>query len=98
MTTAGTKTDAASERPLGLRRRPDLLIEPHQYGPQQYWLVKDPVAARYFHLAAEEHAILSMLDGQISLGQLKRRFEAAFAPLQITLEQLYAFLGRLHGL
>jgi putative peptide zinc metalloprotease protein len=39
-----------------------------------------------------------MLDGQISLGQLKRRFEDAFAPLQITVEQLHAFLGRLHGL
>ena len=98
MTTAGTETDAVVERPLGLRRRPDLLIQPHQYGPEQYWLVKDPVAARYFHLAAEEHAILSMLDGQISLGQLKHRFEETFAPLQITIEQLYSFLGRLHGL
>ena len=39
-----------------------------------------------------------MLDGQISLGQLKRRFEEVFAPLQITVEQLHAFLGRLHGL
>ncbi len=97
MTTAASKSDAV-QRPLGLRRRPDLLIEPHQYGPEQYWLVKDPVAARYFHLAAEEHAILSMLDGRISLVQLKRRFEAAFAPLQITFDQLYAFLGRLHGL
>ena len=75
MTIAGTKTDAVTERPLGLRRRPDLLIQPHHYGPEQYWLVKDPVAARYFHLAAEEHAILSMLDGRISLGQLKHRFE-----------------------
>ena len=98
MTTAGTKTDAVSERPLGLRRRPDLLIEPHRYGREQYWLVKDPVAARYFHLADEEHAILSMLDGQISLGQLKRRFEKTFAPLQVTVEQLYSFLGRLHSL
>ncbi|MGO9115673.1 MAG: hemolysin D, partial [Thermoguttaceae bacterium] len=98
MTTAGTKTDAVAERPLGLRRRPDLLIQPHRYGGEQYWLVKDPVAARYFHLAAEEHTILSMLDGQISLGQLKRRFEDAFAPLQITVEQLHSFLGRLHSL
>ena len=74
----------STERPLGLRRRPDLLIQPHQYGPEQYWLVKDPVAARYFHLADEEHAILSMLDGRISLGQLQHRFEETFAPLQIT--------------
>ena len=64
MRTTATKTDDIAQRPLGLRRRPDLLIQPQRYGPEQYWLVKDPVAARYFHLAAEEHAILSMLDGR----------------------------------
>jgi putative peptide zinc metalloprotease protein len=98
MRRVGNNNDSATERPVGLRRRPDLLIEPHSYGREQYWLVKDPVSARYFHLPAEEHAILNMLDGQISLGQLKRRFEKTFAPLQITIEQLYAFLGRLHSL
>jgi putative peptide zinc metalloprotease protein len=98
MTKATIATDSATQRPLGLRRRPDLVIEPHLYGAEQYWLVKDPLAARYFHLAAEEHAILNMLDGRTSLGQLKLRFEQAFAPLQITFEQLYAFLGRLHSL
>jgi putative peptide zinc metalloprotease protein len=96
--TTASQSSAVTERPLGLRQRPDLRIEPHRYGPQPYWLVKDPVAGRYFHLAAEEHAILRMLDGRISLGRLKRRFEETFAPLQITVEQLHAFLGRLHSL
>jgi putative peptide zinc metalloprotease protein len=98
MNTAAIKSDSATERPLGLRQRPDLRMELHTYGPEPVWLVKDPVSARYFHLAAEEHALLTMLDGRISLRQLKLRFEKSFPPLQITVEQLYVFLGRLHSL
>lgn len=92
------KAEAAMERPLGLRRRPDLHLEPQQYGRERYWLVKDPVSLGYFHLCEEEHAVLKMLDGQASLTQIKQRFEKAFAPLQVTLDQLYAFVGRLHDL
>ena len=86
---------SAADRRLGVRMRPDLSIRCQSYGSRRYWLVKDPVALRYFHLGDEEHAILKMLDGTVSLQEIKRRFEAAFAPLQLTLEQLHAFLGHL---
>ena len=72
------------------------MVCPQQYGPDRYWLVKDPVALAYFHLRDEEHAILQMLDGRSSLAEIKRRFEEAFAPLQVSLEQIQGFLGRLH--
>jgi putative peptide zinc metalloprotease protein len=87
---------SAAGRPLTLRKRPDLRIEPQQYGQERYWLVKDPVSLAYFHLCEEEHAVLEMLDGRASLAQVKRGFEKLFAPLQVTYEQLQAFLGRLH--
>jgi len=83
---------------LALRARPDLILRPQQFGRQMVWVVKDPVALKYFHLREEEHALLEMLDGQTSLAELKRRFEASFAPLQVGVEQLHAFLGRLHQL
>ncbi len=76
--------------------RADLAIHCQSYGSRRYWLVKDPVALRYFHLGDEEHAILKMLDGTTSLQEIKRRFESAFAPMQLTLEQIHAFLGHLH--
>ena len=60
--------------------------------------MKDPVSLAYYHLCDEEHAILAMLDGQISLAEIKRRFEAAFAPLEVSFAQLQAFFSRLHGL
>jgi putative peptide zinc metalloprotease protein len=86
----------AEARRLPVRVRPDLVIAPQFYGSVRYWLVKDPLALRYFHLGDEEHAILKMLDGQSSLGDVRRRIEAAFAPLQVTLDQLHGFVSHLH--
>ncbi len=76
--------------------RPDLVVVPQSYGSVRYWLVKDPLALRYFHLGEEEHAILTMLDGQSSLRDLQLRFEKGFAPLQVTLDQLHGFVGHLY--
>ena len=90
------RPDSATTRPVLLRVRPDLLMRRQRFGREHYWVVKDPVALAYFHLRDEEHAILQMLDGRTSLADIKRRFEEAFAPLQMTMEQLQAFLGRLY--
>ncbi len=88
-------SEAAADRPLTLRR-PDLVIVPQLHGRDRYWLVKDPVALKYFHLREEEHALLRMLDGRTSLAAARRRFEAEFAPLRASVEQIHAFLARLH--
>ena len=96
MPPADAKTDSTTARPVRLRMRPDLAVRAQRFGRDRYWVVKDPVALAYFHLRDEEHAILRMLDGRTSLAEIKRRFEETFAPLQMSLEQLQAFLGRLH--
>lgn len=97
MASLGDVSISAASRPVAVRMRPDLVIRPQQVGRRRYWVVKDPVALKYFHLRDEEHAILKMLDGRVSLAEIKRRFERAFAPLQITVERIQTFLGRLHG-
>jgi len=91
-----TYNDGAADRPLPLRRRPDLVIVPQDYGRQRYWLVKDPVSLGYFHLREEEHAILEMLDGRTGMAEIKARFEKRFAPHRLPFDQVQAFLGRLH--
>ncbi len=90
------RTTSAAARPLPLRMRPDLVIVPQHGGSEGRWLVKDPLRLSYFHLGEEEHAILTMLDGQRSLRDLQRGFEGTFAPLHITLEQLHGFVGQLY--
>ncbi len=92
------RSEAVADRPLGLRARPDLIIVPQVHGRDRYWLVKDPAALKYFHLREEEHALLALLDGRTSLAEVKRRFEAQFAPLRASVEQIHAFLGRLNDL
>jgi putative peptide zinc metalloprotease protein len=87
---------SSSARPLSIRRRPDLIARRHHYLGRTFWVVKDPVGLTYFRFQEEEYALLNWLDGEISLDQLKDRFEAEFPPQKITLDELQQFLGMLH--
>ena len=86
----------ANSRPIGLRRRPDLVVCAQRHGRQRYWAVKDPVTLQYCHLREEEYAILSMLDGRASLADIQRQFAQRFAPRVLGEQSLHAFLATLH--
>lgn len=96
MTTMADSLVNSAMRPLQLRRRPDLESKKHRYHGRVYWVVKEPVGLNYYRFHEEEFAILNMLDGQISLQQVKDRFQAEFAPQRITLQDLQQFVGMLH--
>ena len=92
----GLSPGSAADRQLGLRARRDLQFRPQTHGGQRYWVVKDPVALKYFHLTDEEYAVLRMLDGRASLEGVRRRFEAQFAPRRLMPEQIHGYLATLH--
>lgn len=94
LTTAGNH--AFADRPLAARVRPELVVQPIELAERRCWRVKDPVSHQYFELSDEEYAILRMLDGRTSLAEIRRRFERLFAPLQLTIGQLQAYLANLH--
>lgn len=96
MTTMADSLVNSAMRPLQLRRRPDLESKRHRYHGRAYWVVKEPVGLNYYRFHEEEYAILNMLDGVISLQQIKDRFQAEFAPQRITLQDLQQFVGMLH--
>ena len=96
MVTLADSLTSSSARPLKVRMRPDLIIRKHHYQGQPSWVVKDPVGLKYFRFRDEEHAILTMLDGHVSLDQLKDRYEARFPPQKITTEEIARFIGNLH--
>ncbi len=73
---------ASSSRPLGLRMRADLTARRHKYQGRSYWVVKEPVGLRYFRFQEEEFAVLNMMRGQVSLEDIKNRFEDEFAPIR----------------
>jgi len=87
---------SSSARKLSMRIRPDLTSRRQRYLGQSYWVVKEPVGLNYFRFQEEEYAILQMLNGDISLDEIKEQFESEFPPQKITVEELQQFIGTLH--
>lgn len=88
---------SAETRTLPLRRRCDLECHEVSFGGTRFWHVKDPISLRYYQLKPEEFAVLGMLDGTVSLRDIRRRFENEFAPLRLALPQLQSFLAMMHS-
>jgi len=87
---------ASTTRPVGLRKRGDLIVIRQLYQGQAWFVVKDPISLHYFRFRPEEYALLEMLDGQASLDGLKDGFEEQFPPRRITLDELARFIATLH--
>ena len=96
MATLSDSLVSSSARRLPIRVRPDLSAKKQRYLGKTYWIVKDPVGLKYYRFQEEEFAILHMLDGTLSLDEIKNRFQKEFPPQKITLEELSQFIGSLH--
>ena len=96
MTTLAESLISSSSRALTVRKRPDLMANRQRYQGAGYWVVKEPVGLQYFRFHDEEYFILNMLDGHVSLQQIKDGFEQRFAPQKITFGDLQQFIGMLH--
>lgn len=87
---------SSTTRPVQLRMRPDLQVTRQSYQGREYWVIKDPLALKYFRFEDEEHALLSLLDGKSSLDQIREQFEAQFAPQKISAAELHQLIGLLY--
>jgi putative peptide zinc metalloprotease protein len=96
MPTLAESLVSSSSRPLTVRKRPDLVANRQRYQGTGYWVVKEPIGLQYFRFHDEEFFILNMLDGHVSLQQIKDGFEQRFAPQKITFGDLQQFIGMLH--
>lgn len=94
----GASLSSAVDRPVPLRVRPDLVFRSQPCAEETFWVAHDPITASYYHLRPEERAILGWLDGRTSLAEIRRRFEAEFAPRCISPEHIWAFLSKMHRL
>ncbi|QDV69942.1 Coenzyme PQQ synthesis protein D [Rosistilla carotiformis] len=82
--------------PIPLRMRDDLRVVPHVYRGEPTYVVGDLLALEYFRLNEQEHALLTALDGQHSVIEIKEQFEARFAPHRITQQEIQAYLIDFH--
>ncbi len=85
-----------TSRVLRVRMRADLEIVAQKWQGREYWVIKDPIALKYYRFEAEELAILKMLDGQRSAEEIRDEFEASFAPQRLANAELHQLIGMLH--
>ncbi len=87
---------SSTTRPIGLRKRADLVVNRQIYQGKAWFVVKDPISLRYFRFRPEEYALLEMIDGEASLESLKEDFDARFPPRRIAVDELARFVSMLH--
>ena len=87
---------SGAARPLGMRVRADLVVKRQCYEGRDCWVVKDPIAMKYFRFEEEEYRLLMMIDGKLSPEQIKRKFEYDFSPQKLELKELFQLVGMLH--
>src|SRR3954447_2589738 len=81
---------------LRVKLRPDLIIQPQFYEGMTHYVIKDPIALKYFRFKVEEYFLLQQLDGVQTLQDVKRSFERKYRPQTISVEDLTRFVAQLH--
>src|ERR1044071_5879573 len=81
---------------LKVKLRPDLVVQPQFYEGMTHYVIKDPIALKYFRFKQEEYFLLQQLDGKQTLQDVKRAFERKYRPQTITIEDLPRFASQLH--
>src|SRR5438477_6451367 len=96
MSTAAPPTNELERRKLvRLRVRSDLGITPQKYEGKTCYVVKDPVAMRYYRFNDQEYFVVGMFDGTHTLEEIQKGFETNFRPHRLTLEDLESFSQQL---
>lgn len=77
------------------RRRTDLVVRARREDGTGGYVVKDPIALRYYQLGDEEHFVWSRLDGRQTVESLCRAFGEGFLPRRLSAEELQRFVMQL---
>jgi putative peptide zinc metalloprotease protein len=81
---------------LKVKLRPDLIVQPQFYEGMTHYVIKDPIALKYFRFKVEEYFLLQQFDGKQPLQDVKRAFERKYRPQTITVDDLLRFASQLH--
>src|SRR3954449_5156822 len=81
---------------LRVKLRTDLVIQPQFYEGMTHYVIKDPLALKYFRFKIEEYFLLQQFDGKQTLQDVKKAFERKYRPQTISIEDLTRFVAQLH--
>ena len=93
--TPSTPAGQAAEQ-LVVKLRPDLIVQPQFYEGMTHYVIKDPIALKYFRFKIEEYFLLQQFDGKQTLQDVKRAFERKYRPQTISIDDLIRFAAQLH--
>ena len=86
----------AGRRTPEVKLRPDLVVQPQFYEGMTHYVIKDPLALKYFRFKIEEYFLLQQFDGKQTLQEVKKAFERKYRPQTISIEDLTRFVAQLH--
>ncbi len=89
-------TTSSDRRPIALRLRPDLEMHPGTYQDEPGWIVKDPVAMKYFRLKEPEYEAIRMIDGNTSVAEIKEHLESRFPEFTVKVQDVHLLVNSLH--
>ena len=81
---------------LKVKLRADLVVQPQFYEGMTHYVIKDPLALKYFRFKIEEYFLLQQFDGKQTLQDVKKAFERKYRPQTISIEDLTRFVAQLH--
>ena len=81
---------------LKVKLRADLVVQPQFYEGMTHYVIKDPLALKYFRFKIEEYFLLQQFDGKQNLQDVKKAFERKYRPQTISIEDLTRFVAQLH--
>ena len=87
---------SSEQRPIKLRARAALFVQKTVYQGETSWVVKDPVAMKYFRLQAPERIVLEMVDGDHSYEQIKDRLQSEFPEQKVRIEDVHMLVNSFH--
>ncbi|MEM9413201.1 MAG: hemolysin D, partial [Planctomycetota bacterium] len=88
--------DPTNENSVGMRARPDLVVQESLFQDERCWVIKDPVAMKYFRLRPPEYVVLEALRHRVSYEQLKRKLLKKFPEFDIRIEAVQQLVVSLH--
>src|SRR5689334_20942385 len=96
MSTIAEMPTTAGERVPAVRARADLRAVRQLHQGVVGWIIKNPLSLDYYRLLDEEYFLLRKLDGRTTPSEIKRAFEARFAPQTIDYDEIQRYVALLH--
>ena len=87
---------SSEDRPVPLRLRPDVRISESEFQGEKSWVVKDPISLKYHRLQEAEITVLNMLDGEVSLREIRTALQKKYPTKRVRLGDIQMLLGSMH--